>query len=234
MLDIIDDNSDARDNDGRRNQISSQKELVTWLQGLKPQDAKALFGDNEPLALRPVLKIVERTSATFLSHARYIMRRILFGHFDEQLPDSIPFSLRVSRALHANIHDQREILGLAMRVASLKGGGNFAEQMQDLKFLTDDMEGTLKALEEDVRFLASVASISEGKVVGWISKFAFLFLPVSLLSTILTINDDYIRFTILGGLSLPFILISMYFIFFWKPADIDSLRSYTPFPKKKS
>jgi len=228
MLDIIDDNSDAISSSGRGGQVSSREELVAWFRRLKPEDAKAVFHDHEALALRPVLKIVERKTATFLAQARYFMSRMAYGHFDAKFPDSIPFSLRVARSLNSNLHDQQKVLGLAMRVALLKGAKIIAEQMKDLQFLMDDMEGALKALEEDVRFLASAASISEGKIVGWVSKFAFLFLPVSLLSTILTIDDDYVRFAILGGLSVPFVLIATYFTFFWKPSDIDSLRSYTP------
>jgi len=77
-----------------------------------------------------------------------------------------------------------------------------------------------------VRFLVGEASIQEGKVVGWVSKFAALFLPVSLLATILSISDPgYARWAILGGLSVPFVLISIYFMFFWKPAYFNSLRS---------
>jgi hypothetical protein len=72
MLDIIasvDDDSDTQAHNGRCNQVSCREELARWLQQLQPQVAKALFDDNEPLALRPVLKIVERASATYLAHA---------------------------------------------------------------------------------------------------------------------------------------------------------------------
>jgi hypothetical protein len=227
MLDVItlfNDDSDTLANNGRRNQVSCRKELVGWLQRLKPQDAKVLFDDHEPLALRPVLKTVERASATFLAHARYIMNRIVTGHCDEQFPNSIPFFLQVSRSLHWEIYDQQKILRLALSVASLKGGEEIAEQIQDFKFLMEDMEAVLKALKEDLQFLVAVASIREGKIVGWVSKFACLFLPVSLLATILAISDPgYTRFAILGGLSVPFVLISIYLMFFWKPPQIDSL-----------
>jgi hypothetical protein len=166
MLDIINNNFDAISSSRQGIQISSREELVAWFRRLKPQDAKALFDDHELLALRLVLKIVERTSATFLAQARYFMSRIAYGHFDEKFPENILFSLHVSRSLYTNIHDQQKILGLAMRVALLKGSQNIAEQIDDLQFLTNDIEGALKALEADVRFLASAASISKGKIVG--------------------------------------------------------------------
>lgn len=99
-----------------------------------------------------------------------------------------------------------------------------AEQIKDFNFLAEEMDRALKALEEDVRFLVSTASIREGKIVGWVSKFAALFLPVSLLATILTISDPgYTRWAILGGLSMPFLLISIFFMFFWKPPHVDNL-----------
>ena len=228
MLDVItsaDDDSDTLANNGRRNQVSCREELVRWLQQLKPQDAKVLFDDNEPLALHPVLKTVERASATYLAHARYITSRIVISHCDKGFPDSIPFFLEVLRSMHLELYDQKRILGLALRIASLKGGEKIAEQIQDFKFLMEDMKDVLKSLEEDVRFLATAASIREGKIVGWVSKFACLFLPVSLLANILAISDPgYTRFAILGGLSVPFILISMYLMFFWKPPQMDSLR----------
>jgi hypothetical protein len=197
---------------------------MSWVQRLTPDEAKALFDDHEQFALRPVLKIVETNGAMFLSHARYIMRRILTYHCDAQFPKSIPFFLHISRELHRCIHEQQKLLRYSLRVASLRGGDDITQQKQDFASLASDMDGALKALEEDVRFLVGEASIREGKVVGWVSKFAALFLPVSLLATILGISDPgYARWAILGGLSVPFALISTYFMFFWKPAYFDSL-----------
>ena len=212
--------------DDRRHQVSSRQELISWLQRLTPDEAKALFNDHEQFALRPILKIVESNGVMFLAHARYIMNRILDPHPDTQFPDSIPFFLHISRSLHRATHEQQRILRSALRVASLRGGDDIAEQKQDFGFLAGDMDGILKALEEDVRFLVGEASIREGKLVGWVSKFAALFLPVSLLATILTISDPgYTRWAILGGLSVPFVLISIYFMFFWKPTYLYSLGS---------
>jgi hypothetical protein len=161
----------------------------------------------------------------FLVHARYIMSRMVNRICDDKFPNSIPFFLSISRALHRHILDQQKLLRLALRVASLRGGENTAEQIEDFDFLAEEMDRAMKALEEDVRFLASTASIREGKIVGWVSKFAALFLPVSLLATILTISDPgYTRWAILGGLTVPFVLISIFFMFFWKPPHVDNLR----------
>lgn len=219
MLDVItsvDDDSDTPANNGRRNQVSCREELVQWLRQLKPQDAKVLFDDYETLVLRPILKTVERACVTFLAHIRYITSRIVTRHCDEGFPDSIQFFLKVLRSMHWEIYDHQRILRLALRIASLKGGEGIAEQIQDFQFLMEDMKDVLKSLEEDVRFLAAAASIREGKIVGWVSKFACLFLPVSLLASILSISDPgYTRFAILGSLGVPFVLISIYFLFFW-------------------
>jgi hypothetical protein len=152
-----------------------------------------------------------------------MMNRILTKNCDAQFPDSIPFFLRLCRSLHRSIHLQQKLLRASLRVASLRGGDDITEQEQDFGFLSREMDGTLKALEEDVRFFVGEASIQEGKIVGWVSKFATLFLPVSLLATILSINDNgYTRWVILGCLSGPFVLISVYFMFFWKPAYFNA------------
>ena len=223
---MLNDDVENLGTDGRRHQVSSRRELISWLQRLTPNEAKALFDDHEQLALRPVLKIVESNGVMFLAHVRHIMTRILTRHCDAQFPNSIPFFLDISRSLHSYIHEQQRLLRYALRVASLRGGDDIAQQKQDFGFLAGDMDGALKALEEDVRFLVGEASIREGKIVGWVSKFAALFLPVSLLATILSISGPgYVRWAILGGLSVPFVLISIYFMFFWKPAYFDSLRS---------
>ncbi len=164
----------------------------------------------------------------FLAHARYIMNRVLMPHCDAQFPDSIPFFLHISRSLHRCIHEQQRLLRCALHIASLRGGEDIAEQKQDFGFLASDMDGMQRALEEDVRFLVGETSIREGKIVGWVSKFAALFLPVSLLATILSLSDPgYKRWAILGGLSVPFVLISIYSMFFWKPAYFKSLRSWS-------
>jgi hypothetical protein len=154
------------------------------------------------------------------------MTRMLVRQCDSLFPDSIMFSLRISRTLHRLIHEQQRLLRLALRVARFEGGKHISEQIEDFGFLSDDLEGTLKELEENVKFLTSAASIREGRIVGLVSKFAALFLPVSLLATILAISDPgYTRWAILAGLSVPFVLVSLYLLFFWRPVHWDSLRT---------
>jgi hypothetical protein len=223
---LLDDDTENISSDRRWHQVSSRRELLSWLHRLSPDEAKALFDDHKQLALQPILKIVESGSIIFLAYARLIMRRILWRHCDTQFPDDISFFLYVSRSLHWFLHEQRRLLRCTLSTATLRRGDDIAEQTRDFDFLASDMDGALKALEEDVRFLVGEASIREGQIVGWVSKFAALFLPVSLLATILSISDPgYARWTILGGLSVPFVLISIYLMFFWKPAYFDRRRS---------
>jgi len=223
---LLDNDAESIGSYSRWHQVSSRRELISWFQRLTPAEAKALFDDHEQLALRPVLKIVERNGVMFLAYVRHIMTRVLGRSCDAQFPNDISFFLHVSRSLQWYIHEQRGLLEYALRVAALRGGDNIAEQTRDFSFLASDMDGARKALKEDVRFLVGEASIREGKIVGWVSKFAALFLPVSLLAQILSISDPgYARWAILGGLSVPFVLVSIYFMFFWKPAHFDSFRS---------
>jgi len=161
----------------------------------------------------------------FLLHVRYIMGRIVMRNCDPKFPNSIPFFLWVSRSLHRFVHEHQRLLRNSLEVASLRGGDDIAEQKKDFAFLDKELDRELKALEEDVKFLVGEASVREGKIVGWVSKFAALFLPVSLLATILSISDpSYVKWAILGGLSVPFVLISIYLMFMF-PTYFDSLRS---------
>jgi hypothetical protein len=204
-------------------QVSARRELISWAQRLKPKEAKALFDNQEQLALKPVLKVVESSGIMFLDHARYLMARILTHHCNPQFPDSIPFFLHISRSLHRYIHKEQRVLQSTLRIASMRGGDDITEQEQDLGFLINGMGDELKAIEEDVRFLVGEASIQEGRIVGWVSKFATLFLPVSLLATILSISDPgYTKWAILGSLSVPFVLVSIYFMFFFKSAYVNT------------
>lgn len=229
MLDVITlrkDGTDAPANSNGRKQTSSREELIGWLQFLAPAERRTLFHDHEPLALRPALGVIERCSTMFLAYVRYINSRIVTGHSDELFPDNISFSMHVSRSMHRYIHEQLRLLKVALRTTAVKGGEGFTEEIEDFRFLVEQMEGVLKALEEDVRYLVAAASIKEGKMVGWISKFAFLFLPASLLATILSLMDPgSLRWIILGALSVPFVLLSIFLMFFWKPSDIDSLKA---------
>lgn len=207
----------------RWHQVSTRRELTSWLQHLPPDEAKSLFDDRKQLALSPALKMVEKNGIMFLAHAHYLMGRILTRHCDADFPNSMPLFVHVSRSLHRYIHAQQRNLRYALRVAALHGGEDIEEQKLDFGFLASDMDATLKALEEDVRFLVGEASVQEGKVVGWVSKFAALFLPVSLLATILSINGTgFVRWAVLGCLSVPFVLISAYFMFYWKPEHFNT------------
>jgi hypothetical protein len=154
------------------------------------------------------------------------MARILMRNTDAVFPNSVSFFLGVFRSLQGHIHEQLRLLRQAMRlVLRRKGEGllGMREQMEDLKALSEDLEAALKELEEHVIFLVAAAQVHEGKVVGWVSKFAALFLPVSLLATILAISDPgYTRWAILGGLSVPFVAASVYFMFFGWLRGLDS------------
>jgi hypothetical protein len=170
--------------------------------------------------------MVESNGVMFLAYVKHFMNRIFAYPCDTQFPDNIPFFLHISHSLYRHIREQKRLLHNALKVTSLYSGDDIAEQKQDFSFLANEMDDALKALEEDVRFLAGEASIREGRIVGWVSKFAALFLPISLLATILSISDPgYIKWAILGGLSIPFILISIYLMFFWKPVHFNSFKS---------
>jgi hypothetical protein len=209
--------------------VSCRHELVGWLQQLQKEEALALFDDNnsEPLALCPILKVVEEASIMFLTYAQYTVTRILTLHCDDKFPNSIQFALRVLRYLHGYIQDQQQLLQENLRVANLKGSKIIEEQTQDIKYLVQDLESTLKAVDEDVRFFVAASSIKEGKLVAMVSKLAFLFLPVSAWAAVMSINgpgqEGYTRFIIFGSLTLPSLLISAFIIFFWKPSNVDSL-----------
>lgn len=213
----------------RRKQVSFRDELIGWLEQLPKEEALALFDDDDggPLALSPILKVVEAFSVMFLTYARHTVTRILTRHCDKEFPDSIQFALRMLRHLHGFVHDHQRLLQENLRVAYLKGSKNIEEQTNDIKYLVQDSEWAVKALEEDVRFFVAISSIKEGKLVAMVSKLAFLFLPVSTWAAVMSINgpgqDGYTRFIIFGCLTLPSLLVSTLMIFFWKPSNLDSL-----------
>ncbi len=226
---LEDEEIDQPELDGRGHQVSARREIMAWAQRLNPHEAKALFSNQGQLAMRSVLKIVESGSIMFLDHARYLMARILTRHCDPQFPDSIPFFLQISRSLHRYMHEEQRVLQSTLRIASMRAEDDIREQEQELDFLINGMGDELKAIEEDMRFLVGEASIQEGKIVGWVSKFATLFLPVSLLATILSISDPgYTKWAILGSLSVPFVLISIYFMFFFKSAYVSTALIHSP------
>jgi len=124
----------------------------------------------------------------FLTYAQYTVTRILTLHCDNKFPNSIQFALRVLRYLHGYIRDQEQLLQGNLRVANLKGSKIIEEQTQDIEYLVQDLESTLKAVDEDVRFFVAASSIKEGKLVAMVSKLAFLFLPVSAWAAVMSIN----------------------------------------------
>ena len=200
--------------DRRLHQISTRREVVMWIQGLSVDDTNALFDDCNEFALRPVLKMVERGGLMFLDHVRYLMQRILIHACDENFPDSSAFFLDVSRSLEAYIYRHQRLILSSIRTAKLRGGDDIADIEVDLDYLIEDMGNELQALKWNVGFFAAEASIQEGKMVGWVTKLAAVFLPVSLLATILSINDPgYTRWAILAGLGVPFVLVLIFLMF---------------------
>jgi hypothetical protein len=157
--------------------VSSRRELISWLQGLTPNEAKALFDNHEQAALQPVLKMAESNGVIFLAYVKHVMNRIFVYPCDTQFPDSISFFLHISHSLYRHIREQKRLLHSALNVASLRRSGGIAEQKQDFGFLADEMESALKALEEDLRLLAREASIREGKTVGGFPSSQHCFYP---------------------------------------------------------
>ncbi|PMD37100.1 hypothetical protein L207DRAFT_515509 [Hyaloscypha variabilis F] len=200
--------------DRGRHQVSTRREIISWLQDLTANEVNAIFNDSNQLALQPVLKIVEKGSAMFLNHIRYLMQRILVRVCDEKFPDSTAFFLEISRSLEAYIYIHQKLMCSVLRVAKLRGGDDITEIERDFSYLADDLEFEVKVIKENVRFFVAEASIQEGKRVGWLSKLATVFLPVTLLATILSINDlGHTKWAILGGLGVPFVLILIFLMF---------------------
>jgi len=204
--------------DRRLHRVSTRREIISWIQGLSVDEAKALFNDCHQFALRPVLKMVERGGLVFLDHVRYLMQRILVRVCDEKFPDSSAFFLEVY------IYRLQRLISSSIRAAKIRGGEDIADIELDFSYLISDMENELQALKEHVRFFVAEASIQEGKMVAWVTKLAAVFLPVSLLATILSINDPgYTRWAILGGLGVPFVLILIFIMFSkWTLAYFDT------------
>lgn len=200
------------------------------MQQVQKEEALALFDDNntEPLALCPILKVIEAASVMFLAYAQYTMSRIIkvTRHRDEEFPDSIQFAVRVLRYLHEQIHDQQRFLQDNLRVAYLQGSEN-KEQTEDIESLVQDLGRALKAFNEDVRFFTFTASIRQGKLVAMVSKLAFLFVPVSTWAAVMSISgpgqEGYTRFIIFGILTLLSLLVSTFIIFLWKPSNVESI-----------
>lgn len=221
---LLEDNYSNNGGETGRTQPSSRRSLISWLSNLSPSDAKKTFSGNKPLAIQSIYRLVETQGIMFLEHTKYLMARILCRDCDTYFPDSIAFFLEVTRSLHGYIHRQKNLLKYNLEVASALGGTDLSEQIEDFDSLSRDLDDTLVALNEDVRFLVGEASIREGKIVGWVSKFAAVFLPVSLLAQVLSIGGDgFVRWAILGSLSVPFVLLSVYFMFFGTPAYFNSL-----------
>ncbi|KAE9378593.1 hypothetical protein N431DRAFT_326902 [Stipitochalara longipes BDJ] len=210
--------------DRRLHQASTRREIVSWLQSLTADEAKALFDDCNQLALQPILKIVENSGAMFLDHVRYLMQRIHVRVCDETFPYSSAFFLEVSHSLQIHINKHKSLMSSTLRVAKVHNSDNITNVERDFGYLVDDMENELKKLKEHVRLFVAEASIQEGKMVGWVSKWAVVFLPVSLLATILSINDPgYIKWAILVGLGVPFVLILIFLMFSkWSLAYFNS------------
>jgi hypothetical protein len=200
--------------DRGRHQVSTRREIISWFQDLTANEVNALFDDSNQLALRLVLKIVEKGSIMFLNHVRYLMQRIVVHVCDEKFPDSSAFFLEISRELEAYIYVYQRLMCSVLRVAKLRGGDDITEIERDFSYLAEDLEFEVKVIKENVRFFVAEASIQEGKRVGWLSKLATVFLPVSLLATILSINDlGHTKWAILGGLGVPFVLILIFLMF---------------------
>lgn len=163
--------------------------------------------------------MVEKTGTTFLANMRYYSNRIDTRLCDNNFPDNTDFALGVARCMlrhNCNHQDMRE---------------HFKE-VQDIKFLIEDMKSPLRALQEDVQFLVSAASVKHAKQVTWFTKFATLLVPINTVAAILAvIGSDGVgntRFKIFGGVTVPLLLISSPFIFYWRAAHVHSLELDLP------
>ena len=207
------DKSDTQD---RSTHVSARTELLSWLQKLPSPSRQVLFSPHEPVALRPLIKLIEQMSSAFLAYAHFHLNRIVHGHFDVTFPDTYNFSLVIYRNFHRQIYDQQQILNRAVGMAAIKGVTDVVmeQQKEDIKTLTEEMQLLLARLEQDVQILHSNFAIQQAALVSRLTKLAFLFLPLSTVATILAINGPESRFVIFGAISVPFVLISATIMFF--------------------
>jgi hypothetical protein len=231
-LDAVASLSDDLPGSGQRCfQVSSRDELIEWLQHLSAEEEKSLFlEEREPLALRPILKIAEMASTTFLANLQYYTTRINNRQCDDDFPDNIDFALRVARCFHRHSYQQQEMLTRNIAIARVKGCEQL-EEVQDIKFLIESMKVAQCALQEDLQFIISAASVKHAKQVTWFTKFATLVVPVNTVAAILAIagsGDENANFKIFGGVTIPLLLFTSYFIFYWRAEHVHSLRLGEP------
>ena len=215
----------------RLSHVSCRDELIEWLKLLSTEEERSLFSEeSEPLALRPILKIAEKTSTTFLTILRYYSSRINNRQCNNDFPDNIDFALGVARCLHRHNYNQQEMLTRNIAIARAKGCGNL-EEVQDIKDLIEEMKLALCALQEDVQFIISASSVKHAKQVTWFTKFATLVVPINTVAAILAIagsGDESTNFKIFGGITIPVLLITSYFIFYWRAEHVHRLGLVEP------
>lgn len=220
--------TDLTESRDRHLQVSCRDELIEWLQQLPADEAKSLFDrDSEPLALRRILKITEEAGSKFLAYLNHYSYRIVHRRLDNYFPDNIDFALSVARRMCGHNYHQQQMLEKNLIIAQAKGCGHF-DEVQDIKILIEEMRIALNELQEAVQFLVSAAAVKHTKQVTRFTKVATLLVPVNTVASILAITGSdglqNTRFKIFGGITLPILVISSFFIFFWRAEDVHSLR----------
>jgi hypothetical protein len=220
--------TDLPESRDRHVQVSCRDELIEWLQQLSADEVKSLFdGESEPLALRRILKITEEAGSKFLGYLNHYSYRIVQQRYDNYFPDNIDFALSVAQTMCQHNYYQQQMLEKNLIIAQTKGCGHF-DEVQDIKILIEEMRIALKELQEAVQFLVSTAAVKHAKQVTRFTKVATLLVPVNTVASILAITGSdglgNTRFKIFGGITLPILVISSFFIFFWRAENVHSLQ----------
>jgi Mg2+ and Co2+ transporter CorA len=197
---------------------SCRQEVIEWVKKLSNAARSNLFNDESPLAIRPLIRLIVRTGASILLEYRSHVSRIFNRQHDHEIPNDPKFCLYIVRRAHKNLHNHSRHLKQNKEIIRAKVPRQAQELIEeltgDISFLQENMEFLLSKIEQDNQFLASDLSFQQSDLVNKLTKFAFLFVPMGTVASILAIPNTKLMFTLFAAITIPLISV-VYFIMFW-------------------
>ena len=190
-------------------QVPIRKEILSYLLSLPPSTAATIFSpQSTPLLLiTPLIRTIACFSTMLLTDIRWINHRIMLPLPDDNLHHDTDLAMYISRRLCRTLEVHRYLMEDNMRIIRIRAPHLADELGTDNEFLSADISLLLTRLENDVQFLASMLSTEQAKLVNILAKVGILFVPVTTVAAVLSIQGPRSRFVIFGAVAIPVLVV---------------------------
>jgi hypothetical protein len=209
---------------GQKDQVSCRTTVQWWLRNLDNSHSIQLF-KREPVAIWPLLGVIQVTNSSFLEEVRFHSARIFNKQYDNVFNPTPKKCVEILRRLYKNLGNHIAHLRQNLYIIQARQhrdnrhtdsddgpardtrrddrrASSDDELTRDIEYLMGEMKAWQERVVEDMKFMGSEQSVKQAELVNVLTTVGMLFFPINAAAAALAISDSWFRLCIWAVISI--------------------------------